>query len=162
MRKERRHLMIRSATSTTSPPAGGAKSRPALLPIALLVLIVIVAIVTGVGYAETASAPTSYGCISITHQGSNEMITTSGLLHYLKAQYYISCNEGSSLPTGQYTASCLTISPRTQPATIGIGASTEYYYISANGNVITLNGAPTPTNATEIITPAGISLSITC
>jgi hypothetical protein len=128
----------------------------------VLVLIAIVVIGTGVAYVETASGPTSYACLSIAHQGNNEQVTTTGMLHYVKSQYYISCSEGSSLPTSQYTASCLTISPKTIPATIGLGASTEYYYLSANGNAITLNGAPAPTNGTEIITPQGISLSVSC
>jgi len=128
----------------------------------ILVLIVIVVVATGVGYAVTSSGPTSYACISITHQGSNQKITTTGLLHYVKSQYYISCSEGSSLPTSKYNASCLTISPHTIPAAIGLGASTEYYYISANGNAITLNGAPAPVNSTEYINTASISLSIAC
>ncbi len=154
--------MIRSAASTTSPPEGGAKKSPALLPIVILALIVIVVVATGVGYAETASGPTSYACMSIAHQGSNQKVTTTGLLHYVKSQYYITCSEGSNLPTGKYSASCLTISPHTIPAPIGVGASTEYYYISANGNAITLNGAPAPVNSTEYINPAAVSLSIAC
>jgi hypothetical protein len=154
--------MIRSATSTTSSPEAAAKSRPALLPFAVLVLIAIVVIATGVAYVQASSGPTSYACISIAHQGNNEKITTTGMLHYQQSQYYISCSEGSSLPASQYTASCLTISPQTVPAKIGLGASTEYYYISANGKAITLNGAPTPTNATEIITPTAVSLSVSC
>jgi len=162
MRKERQRLMIRSAAPTTSTVEGAAKKRPALLPIVLLALIVIVVVATGVGYAQTASGPTSYACISVAHQGSTQKITTTGLLHYVKSQYYISCNEGSPLPSSSYHASCLTISPRTIPAPIGVGASTEYYYISANGNAITLNGAPTPVNSTEYINPAAISLSIAC
>lgn len=132
------------------------------MPMVILALIVIVVIVTGVGYAETAGSTTNYACMSITHQGSNEKITTSGLLHYVKSQYYISCNEGSPLPSSQFKASCLTISPKTIPAPIGVGASTEYYYISANGNAITLNGAPAPVNSTEYIDPTAISLSLTC
>jgi hypothetical protein len=126
------------------------------------VLIVVVVIVTGASYLSTANGPTSYACISIAHQGSSEQIKTTGLLHYAQSQYYISCSEGSSLPTSQYTASCLTISPKTIVASIGLGASTEYYYISANGNAITLNGAPTPVNSTEYVDPGAISLSVAC
>jgi len=128
----------------------------------ILALIVIVGIATAVGYAETAGGTTSYACMSITHQGSNEKITTSGLLHYVKSQYYVSCNEGSPLPSSQFSASCLKISPKTIPAAIGLGASTEYYYISATGNAITLNGAPAPVNSTEYINPGSISLSVSC
>ena len=162
MRKERQRLIIRSAAPTASTAEGAPKKRPALLPIVILALIVIVVVATGVGYAATAGGPTSYACISVAHQGSNEKITTTGLLHYVKSQYYVSCNEGSPLPTSAYKASCLTISPKTIPAPIGVGASTEYYYISATGNAITLNGAPAPVNSTEYIDPSAISLSVTC
>jgi hypothetical protein len=153
--------MIRSATSTTSPQ-GTTKARPSLVPIVILVLIAIAVIATGAGYLSTSSGPTSYACISISHQGGNEQVKTTGLLHYTQSQYFISCNEGSSLPTSQYTASCLTISPKTIVPPIGLGASTEYYYISANGNAITLNGAPAPVNSTEYVDPTTISLSVAC
>jgi hypothetical protein len=153
--------MTQSATSTT-PAAGTQRKRPALLPIVILVLIVIVAIGTGAAYASGASSGTSYACITITHQGSSETIKTTGLLHWAGSQYYISCNEGSNLPTSKYTASCLTISPKTIAASIGKGASTEYYYISSGGSQISLSGAMTPTNATEFINPSAIFLTITC
>jgi hypothetical protein len=123
---------------------------------------VIVAIGTGAAYAAGAGSGTSYACITISHQGSSETIKTTGLLHWVNSQYYISCNEGSNLPTSDYKASCLTISAKTIPAKIGVGASTEYYYISSNGSPISLSGAPAPTNATEFINPANISLTITC
>ena len=133
-----------------------------MLPYVILGLIVIVVIGTGAGYAATAGGPTSYACLSIAKQGGGVDITTTGLIHYLNAQFYISCNEGSSLPTNQYKAACVTISPRNIPATIGVGAATEYYYVSANGNAINLVGAPSPTNGTEIIDPAGVSLQTSC
>ena len=128
----------------------------------ILVLIAIVVIATGVGVADTTGGATSYACMDISHQGSGVTVTTSGLIHYLQSEYYISCNEGSNLPTNQYKASCLTISPENVPASIGVGASTEYYYISASGSAIALVGAPAPTNGTEIITPAGVSLQTSC
>jgi bisphosphoglycerate-dependent phosphoglycerate mutase len=132
------------------------------MPVVILVVIAIVVIATGASYLNTATGPTGYACISITHQGNNEVVKTTGLLHYTKSQYFISCSEGSSLPTSQYTASCLTISPKTITAVIGLGASTEYYYISANGNSITLNGATAPVNSTEYVNAAALSLSISC
>lgn len=161
MRKDRNDFMIQSATST-APPAGTPKKRPALLPIVILVLIVIVAIGTAAAYASGASSGTSYACMTISHQGSSETITTTGLLHWVDSQYYISCNEGSNLPTSKYSASCLTVSPKTIPAGIGVGAATVYYYISSNGSPISLSGASAPTNATEFINPANIFLTITC
>jgi hypothetical protein len=160
MRKERSHLMTQPATTT--PAAGSTKSRPPLVPLVILVLIVIVAIGTGAAYAYGASAGTSYACLTISHQGGSETVKTTGLLHYVNSQYYISCNEGSNLPTSKFTASCLTISPETIPARIGVGASTEYYYVSAGASALSLSGAPPPTNATEFIDPAAVSLTAAC
>jgi len=153
--------MIRSATST-HPPAGTPRKMAAFLPIVILALIVIVAIGTGAAYAYGASSGTSYACLTISHQGSSETIKTTGLLHWVGSQYYISCNEGSNLPTSGYKASCLTITPKTITAPIGVGAATEYYYISSNGSPLSLSGAPAPTNATEFINPAAISLTAAC
>jgi hypothetical protein len=155
--------MIRTAALTTTPPAKGTpRSRPALLPMVVLALVVIAVVATGVGYFETSGGATSYACMGVSHQGSNVQVTTTGLLHYVKAQYYISCNEGSNLPSNDFKSSCLTISPLQVLAPIGVGAATYYYYLSSGGHTITLQGAPAPTNGTEIITPASISLSISC
>lgn len=153
--------MVLSTASTA--PSQAAKSKPGILPVALLVLIVVVAIATGIGVLDTSGGPSHYACITISHQGGSVDVSTTGLLHYLDSGYYISCNEGSSLPTNQYKTSCLTISPKTIPATIGVGAATEYYYISSGGSPVTLQGAPAPVvNGTEYINPAGLSLSIAC
>jgi hypothetical protein len=163
MRKDRHHAMIRSATSTTtSPPPAAARKRPAILPTALIVLLVIAVIVTGVGVLETTGGASNYACLSVSHQDSTVKVTTTGLLHYLDSAYYISCNEGSNLPTSTFKSLCLTITPQTIPATIGVGASTEYYHLATGGDPITLVGAPAPTNGTEIITPSSVSLSISC
>lgn len=153
--------MIFATAADSAAPAASSR-RPAYLSYAILLLIVIVVIATGVAYAETSGGAASYACLSIAKQGSGVTITTSGLIHYVNSEFYISCNEGSSLPTSQYKAACVTISPETIPATIGVGASTEYYYVSAGGNAINLVGAPSPTNGTEIINPAGISLQTPC
>jgi hypothetical protein len=136
---------------------------PSTIPLVILVLIVIVVIGTGVGVAETSGGPSNYACMSISRQsGSGVDLTTTGLIHYLNSQFYISCNEGSNLPTGQDKVGCLTIAPQNVAAKIGVGASTEYYYVSAGGNALTLQGAPAPTNGTEIVTPAGVSLQTPC
>jgi hypothetical protein len=90
-------------------------------------------------------------------------VTTTGLLHYANSQYYISCGEGSSLPTGYYTSSCLTISPQLVPTSLGVGGSTEYYYISTTpGHTIALQGTPPLSNGGEIINTAGVSLLASC
>jgi hypothetical protein len=154
--------MIRSATPATAPSEAAPRKRPPVLSLVILVLLAIVVIATGVGVVSSSTGPAHYACMSISRSGSDVSVTTSGLIHYVKAQYYISCNEGSPLPTSKYRNDCLTISPQTIPASIGLGASTEYYYFSANGSPITLQGAPTPTNTTEITVPAGISISIAC
>ncbi len=128
----------------------------------IIVLMVIAVIGTGVGYFATSGGPTSYSCMNLTRDGSNAIMKTTGLVHYVKSQYYITCTEGSSLPTSPLTYSCLTITPQAVAAPIGIGATTYYYYLSASGHAITLQGAPAPTSGLEIITPANISLSVSC
>ncbi len=154
--------MLRSATTTTSTAQAGAGKKPALAPIVILILIAIVVVATGAGYLGTATGPTHYACISISKQGSDVTVTTSGMLHYLNAGYYVSCSEGSSLPKEQFRTSCLTITPKTVLAAIGLGASTEYHYFSAPGHSITLQGASAPVNATEFIEPSGLSLTVAC
>jgi hypothetical protein len=128
----------------------------------LIVLMVLVVIATGVGYATTSGGPTTYSCMSLSHQGSSVVLKTTGLVHYVKSQYYITCTEGSSLPTSPLNFSCLTITPQAVAAPIGIGATTYYYYLSTSGQTVTLQGAPAPTSGLEIITPANISLSVSC
>jgi hypothetical protein len=148
--------------STPPKPPSTPRGRPAVLPMLLVALLAIVAIGTGVGYVQTSTGPTNYSCISLSHQGSNVLVKTTGLLHYLKSQYYITCTEGSPLPTSPLTYSCMTITPQSLLAPIGVGATTYYYYLSAPGHSITLQGAPPPTNGTEIITPWAISLLVNC
>ena len=154
--------MIRSTSSTTTPSGAAERKRPALAPLVILVLIGIVVIATGAAYVSGASGPTHYACMNISRQGNEVTVTTTGLLHYLNAGYYVSCSEGSSLPISKYQNSCLTISPKTVSPSIGLGASTEYYYISSTGNLISLKGASTPVNATEFTSPAGLSLTVAC
>jgi hypothetical protein len=154
--------MILSTAQTE--PQGGAARKMKLGPVQLVIfaLIAIVAIGTGVAVAEGSGGPATYACMSITHNGSTVVVTTTGLIHYVGTQYYISCNEGSALPSKVLSSSCLTISPKTILAPIGVGAATEYYYFSSTGSSVTINGAPAPTNNTEWITPAGLSLTTTC
>jgi hypothetical protein len=148
--------------STPAQPAATPRGRPAILPMLLIVLLAIVVIGTGVGYVATSTGPTTYSCISLSHQGSSVVVKTTGLVHYLKSQYYITCTEGSPLPTSPLTYSCLTVTPQSLLAPIGVGATTYYYYLSAPGHTTTLQGAPAPTNGTEIITPWAISLLVNC
>jgi len=155
--------MILNATPKTSQPGGAARDRPALIPLVVIALLAIAVVGTGIAYLDTARGATSYACMSISHQGSTVQITTSGLLHYIGSQYYISCGEGSSLPTSYFTSSCLTISPSLIPAKIGVGASTEYYYLGVTaGHTITLQGSAPLANGGEIITMSGVSIVAAC
>jgi hypothetical protein len=148
--------------TTTPQPAAAPRAMPAFTPMVLVVLLALAVIGTGAGYVATSSGPTIYSCMSLSHQGTSVQLKTTGLVHYLKSQYYVTCTEGSPLPTSPLTYSCLTITPQSLVAPIGVGATTYYYYLSAPGHTITLQGAPTPTNGTEIITPAAISLLANC
>jgi hypothetical protein len=156
-----RHMSKQSA-EPSSAPAAAERTRPSIVTLTVLVLMALVVIGTGVAVAETSSGPASYACMSISHQGNTVQLTTTGLLHYAGSQYYISCNEGSNLPSGQYKSSCLTISPKKITPTIGLGAPTEYYYLSSSGGALTLHGASAPANSTEWIATSGISLSASC
>jgi len=155
--------MILTATPTTPQPGGAARSRPALVPLLVIALLAIAVVGTGVAYVETAGGAKSYACISVSNSANEVTVTTSGLLHYTGGQYFISCGEGSALPTSYFTSSCLSISPSTILAKIGAGASTEYYYLSAPaGHTINLVGATPMANGGEIIVMAGVSLTVSC
>ena len=125
MPKARHQSMILTATTTTSPPAKTAREMPAVLPMLLIVLIAILVIATGVGYLQTSGGATNYACMSISHQGSSVQVKTTGLVHFLKQQYYVTCDEGSNLPTSTFTSSCLTITSQAVPSSIGFGARNE-------------------------------------
>ncbi len=162
MPKERRDSMILTATPTNTSSQGGKRGIPPASPMLVIALIAIVLVATGVGYLETSGGAKSYACMSVSTQGGGISVTTTGLVHFLKDQYYISCTEGSSLPTSSFKSSCLTITPQVVLAPIGVGASTKFYYLSAAGHAITLAVAPPIEKGTEIITPAGVSLSVSC
>src|SRR5712692_9619377 len=85
--------------STTPQPAATPRGRPAILPMLLLLLLAIAVIGTGAGYIVTSSGPTNYSCMSLSHQGNAVQLKTTGLVHYVKSQYYVTCTEGSPLPT---------------------------------------------------------------
>jgi hypothetical protein len=155
--------MILSAAPTPPTSQGATRARRAIVPWLLLALIVVTVAGTGVAYVDTAKGATHFACISVSSSGNTVTVTTTGLLHLVNGQYYISCSEGSSLPTGNLKSSCLTISAQVEPATIGVGASTEYYYISSSSSsAIALNGAAALANGGEIIDMAGVSLSVSC
>ncbi len=128
----------------------------------LLALLVIAAVATGVGFITTSTGPKSYACMSIEQSGGSVRVTTSGLIHLVGGQYYVTCTEGSDLPTSSLTVSCLTITPHERLAQIGVGASTYYYYLSAGSSTISLLGPPVPSNATEIVNSSQMTISVNC
>jgi hypothetical protein len=155
--------MIRTATPTTTTSAGAKRTGPTITLIIVIVLLAIVVIGTGVGFIETSQGATSYACMSISHNGNNVTVKTNGLIHFLDNQYYISCAEGANLPSSSYRTSCLTVTSKVIPASISVGASTRYYYLSGTpGHDINLVGTSASTNASEIITPAGVSITVSC
>jgi hypothetical protein len=156
-------LTLTATPTTTKPPTTKAKRNlPEILPLLIVILLVIAVAATGIGYLESTSGGTSYGCMTISHQGNGVKVTTDGLIHYVNSGFYITCPEGANLPSSSYKTSCLTVSPKTITAPIGVGASTDYYYLSASGSTISVAGSPNLSNGTEIITPAGVSLTVTC
>jgi hypothetical protein len=154
-----------TATPPTTKPSTTTKAKrsiPDIPPLLIVILLVIAVVATGVGYLESTSGGTAYGCMNISHQGNGVKVTTDGLIHYVNSGFYISCPEGANLPSSSYKTSCLTVSPKTITAPIGVGASTDYYYLSASGSTISVAGSPNLSNGTEIITPSGVSLTVTC
>ena len=151
------------APQTVAKTQGSPLTKMNAVPLVIIVLIALAVIGTGLGYYETSKGGTNFACMNVTHSGNQVQVTSGGLLHYVGSQYYISCGEGSSLPTSFFSSSCLTITPHVQPATIGVGASTEYYYLaSTNGSPVTLQGTAPLANGGEVINMNGVSLSVSC
>ena len=164
-RKEKLQMKLRAVTTTTTnaPPEKAKRMAPSLVQVVVIVLVLIAAVVTGVAYVSARGGPTHYACLAIKNNDGTVTVTTTGLLHYVSDQYYVSCNEGSPLPTSGYSSACLSITPQTVPAKIGVGAATEYYYLSSSGgHPIRLQGASPMSNGDEIINTAGISLVTDC
>jgi hypothetical protein len=145
--------------SAENPPAKDGRS------FLLLSVIAIVAIagVSGAAVLIYSSQPSQYACISIGYHGSTLQLTTSGLIHISGSQYYISCSDGTDdgqLPTSSLGASCLTITAKEVTSTYPGAASTYYYYLTAPGHTITLQGVTT--NSTEITQPNDASIQVDC
>lgn len=159
-------MQLRAVTTTTAPPEKAEKAKrqaPSLLSVVIIVLVLVAAAVSGVAYLSARSGPTHYACMAVKDSDGTVTVTTTGLLHYVSNQYYVSCNEGSALPTSELKSACLSITPQTIPAKIGVGAATEYYYLSSSGgHTIQLQGAAPMSNGDEIIETAGISLVTAC
>jgi hypothetical protein len=151
-------VIPKSETTPNSP-----ETKPAARSRTSLVLAIVIIVVVGLAFGavvHTSSGSVQYACMTIDHQGSNLDITTSGIIHFSGTEYYLSCVEGSPLPTSSTSVSCLTVSPQIETATYPGAASTYFYYLSAKTGTITLQGAAA--NATEIISPSSASILVTC
>jgi hypothetical protein len=126
-----------------------------------LVIAIIIIVVLGFGAVEhSSSASVQYACISVDHQGTDLVVSTSGIIHVSGSDYYFSCSEGSPLPTSSLTVSCLTVSPQEVSSPYPGAASTYYYHLTTKTGTISLQGAPV--NATEVIAPSSASVLVTC
>ncbi len=146
--------------STTKPPEAKSPSRSPNSIILVAVIVVVVALALGAAvYKSSASTP--YACATFDRQGSNVLVTTSGIIHVSSTgHYYISCSEGSPLPVSGTSISCLTVVAQLETSSYPGAASTYFYYLTSTTGTITLQGAGV--NATEITPPSSASILVTC
>jgi hypothetical protein len=145
------------STPDSSETKPAARSRTSL--ILVVAIIIILALAFG-AVVHTSSGSVQYACMTIDRQGNNVDITTSGLIHVSGTGYYLSCNEGSPLPTGSLSVSCLTVNPQQTAPPFPGAASTYYYYLTTKTGTISLQGAAA--NATEITQPTSASFLVSC
>lgn len=126
----------------------------------ILAIVVVGLIALGVGAMASSGGSTSYACMRISQSGGTVSVTTSGLVHLQTGSYYISCNEGSSLPTASTSFSCLTITPKSTVSPYPGGQTTYVYYLAAPASSVSVQG--NGANATEVLQPANVALSINC
>jgi hypothetical protein len=136
-----------------------ASSGLSLPMVILIVALVIAAVVAGVGLTSSSGA-TVYGCMSISNQGGNVKITTSGIIHATGGQYFVTCAEGDDNPTASTTVSCLTINPHTETYAYPDSGTETWYYLSAPGHTITV--PPVSVNSTEVLQPTTATITVTC
>lgn len=145
--------------STTENNDGATKAQKKAGPprsgiIVLVVVLVLAALALGIGFTTSSSA-TSYACMSLTHQGNDVELATSGIIHESGSQYYIVCPEGISNVNTGITFSCLTITPKTTTYPYPDASTYNWYYLSAPGHTITI--PPTATNSSEVLQTLGSS-----
>ncbi|MGA2665475.1 MAG: hypothetical protein ABSF83_11065 [Nitrososphaerales archaeon] len=146
-------------------PEGGTQAGPGWTAartstVILIVVLAIVIIGTGVGIASTSSNGFQYACLSATRSGSDVDVTTTGLMHHIGSQYFISCAEGATVSAVTASYSCMTVSPRTTSSNYPAGSVAYDYYLTAAGGSIALVGAPV--NATVVTQPTTASIEVTC
>lgn len=146
-----------------SQPTKQTPKGPGLKGNQVILLVVIAALVlggAGLSLASGSSGAVKIACLSVSQHGSTVELTTSGLIHVKSASYYISCNEGTTLPTSPTTVSCLTITPQSTVSPYPGGQTTYVYYLNAPANSISIQGAAA--NSTEIIQPTNATISVNC
>jgi hypothetical protein len=151
--------VIPKSESTSNP----SETKPAARPRTSLVLVVALIIIAGLAFGavvHSSSGSVQYACMTINHQGNNVDVTTSGLIHVSGSDIYLSCSEGSPLPTSSTSVSCLTVNPQLETPPYPGAASTYYYHLTTSTGSITLQGAAA--NTTEVTPPSSVSILVTC
>jgi hypothetical protein len=150
-------LAENTQAASTSKKSGNRSPLPVVF---LIVALVIAAGFIGAGLRSSASGTTTYGCITLSQQGTNVKVVTSGILHVSGTQYYVTCAEGDSNPTTPATLSCLTITPQLKAFSYPGESPATWYYLSAPGHTIT---APAPSdNSSELLQPANATVEVSC
>jgi len=145
------------STPNSSETKPAARSRTSLMLV--IVIIVVVGLAFG-AVVHTSSGSVQYACMTIDHQGNNLDITTTGIIHVSGTGYFLSCSEGSPLPSSSTSVSCLTVNPEIETPIYPGAANTYYYYLTTKTGTISLQGAAA--NATEIIPPTSAWVLVTC
>jgi hypothetical protein len=141
-------------------PTSRSSSHSQMAILVLVLLLVVAALTVGVGL-NTVSSGTSYGCMTISQKGSTVQVVTSGILHESSSQYYISCAQGDTNPTGPTTVSCLSINPKIVTDTYPDAQSSVWYYLSAPGHTFVV--PPPSTNSSEVLlTASEVTVSVNC
>lgn len=150
-----------SDTPKEAPRAKSKRSIQSYVPIAILVVLVVIGLAaTAAGSISGKTNTLQYGCMTATAGGSNVDISTTGLIHYTGSQYYITCAEGAAEPTTSGSLSCLSITPKTITSPYPSAAPAFWYYLSARGGSITIQGAPS--NSTVLTQPNSAIVVVTC
>jgi hypothetical protein len=140
-------------------PPKKASSGLSMPMVILIIALVVAAVVAGVGLTSSSGA-TVYGCMSITNQGGNVKIETSGIIHVAASQYYVTCAEGDDNPTTSTSVSCLMINPHTETYAYPDSGTETWYYLSAPGHTITT--PPLSANSTEVLQPTTATITVAC
>lgn len=128
-----------------------------------IIIIAVVVVVAAIGGASIVfkSSTSKYSCLSVSTQGGDVQVSTSGLIHIDGTQYYVTCAEGAADLTAPATYSCLTISPQVITTTYPDNPLlATRYYLDAGDHTITVSG--TTGNETEISPGPGVGITIAC